>query len=230
MMTTPTSGLPADPGERMRQAIRERTSADYVFHFWSAFGWTLLTIGLYWFYAFYQLMRRSRDHDRRRAELLSAAHDLAWQRAIEQGRADALRPRFEAVRADVESLEAMTGDSRDPILWTLASVIGNGLVWIAAALLLDQDLVRHESRERAAEAGLTSLFAELGTTLPSPVPAAKQPHNYVGRLLAVLFTFGMYSLWWVADLMREGNANYQLGYAWEDAVGRSVGGAAPMAA
>ena len=124
----------------------------------------------------------------------------------------------------------MTGDSRDPLLWTLASVIGNGLVWLAGAVLLDQDLVRHEGRERAAEAGLTSLFSELGTTLPAPAAATKRPHNYVGRVLAVVFTFGLYSLWWAADLMREGNANYEQGYAWEDALGRSVGGSDWLAA
>ena len=229
-MTTPADRLPPSPGERIRLAIDERPSTDYVFQFWSALGWTLLTFGLYWFYVFYQLMRRSRDHNSRTADLLAAAHDLAWQRADEQGKADALRARLEAVRAEIEPLRAMTGDSRDPILWTLAGIIANGLVWLAGAFLLDQDLIRHQRHERTAEADLTSLFLELGTALPLPSRAAKDPHNYVGRLLATVFTAGVYSLWWVADLMREGNTNYQQGYAWEDALKRSLEGVAPMAA
>jgi hypothetical protein len=223
-----TTSLTAPPtaAERVRQAVDGRPSTDYIFHFWTALGWTVLTFGIYWFYAFYQLIRRSREHNRRRVALLQAAHDLAWERAAAQGRTEPLRPTFDGVRDGVGSLQAMLGDLRDPTLWLVLSVVGQGLVWLAGALLLDQDLVQHERHERAAEAGLTSLFSELGTALPAPVPATKQPHNYVGRILAVVCSFGLYSLWWVADLMREGNANFEVGYPWEDALARSLGAAA----
>jgi hypothetical protein len=228
IMTTPETGPP--PTARIQQAIRERPSTDYVFRFWSALGWTLLTFGLYFFYVFFQLIRRCRDHNRRRAELLLAAQDLAWQRATEQGKADVLRPAFAQVRNDVESLRAMDTAFREPTLWLLASVVGSGLVWLAGAILLDQDLVRHERAERAAESGLTSLFAQLGATLPSPTPVTKQQHNYVRRLLAVVLTLGLYTLWWLADLMREGNDNFQQGYAWEDALARLLGSTGSIAA
>lgn len=229
-MTTPLSAPAPMAAERVLQAVRERPSTDYIFEFWTAFGWTLLTFGLYSFYVFYQLIRRSRDHNRRRAELLFAAQDLAWQRAVEQGKSETLAPAFDRVRADVQSLRATNADFRDPTLWLLFSIVGGGLVWLAGAILLDQDLVRHERQERGAESGLTAVFSELGVVLPAPVPAAKQPHNYVGRVLAVVFTLGLYSLWWVADVMREGNANFQQDYAWEDAIARSRAGAASTSA
>ena len=225
-MKTPLVTPASAAAEQVRRAVGGRASSDYVFRFWSAFGWTVLTLGLYSFYVFYQLMRRSRDHNRRRAALLAAAHDLARQRAVEQGNADSLRPAFDQVHAEVQQLRGMDNDFRDPAIWLLLSIVGGGLAWLGEAILLDQDLVRHERHERAAEARLTDLFAQLGVMLPAPAPAAKQPHNYVGRIVAVVLTFGLYSLWWVADLMHEGNANYQQDAAWEDAIAEVAASAA----
>jgi hypothetical protein len=228
-MTTQLTAPTATAGEQIQQAIRDRQNTDYVFDFWTAFGWTVLTFGLYSFYVFFQLVRRSRDHDRRKVALLQAAQDVGWERAVERGVAESLRPTFDQVRRDIEPLRTMTGDFRDPTLWLLFSIVGGGLVWLAGGILLDQDLVRHERHERAAETGLTEVFAALGAALPPPVAAAKQPHNYVGRLLAVVFTLGLYSLWWVADLMREGNESFQQDYAWEDALSNAIAGTASAA-
>lgn len=221
-MTTPLAAPGLTAAEQVRRAVAERHRTDYEFHFWTAFGWTLLTFGIYSFYVFYQLMRRSRDHNRRRVELLAAATEVAWDEAVKQGKADELRPGFAQVSSDVGQLRVMDGDFRDPALWTLLSVLGSGIVWAIGAILLDQDLVRHERYERAAEAGLTEVFAELGVVLPAPHFASKQPHDYVGRVLATIVTFGLYSLWWVADVMREGNENYAADYEWEDALDASL--------
>lgn len=220
-MTAPSVPVPPT-AERLRRAVAERPSTDYVFDFWTAFGWTVLTLGVYSLYVFYQLVRRDRDHNRRRVELLEAAYEDAWQRAVALGRADGMRPRFERIAADLDPLRRMTGDFRDPAVWTLLSVIGGGIVWVVGVIVLDQDLVRHEGRERAVEAGLTDVFGELGVPLPSPQAATKQAHNYVGRIIATVFSLGLYALWWLADVMREGNAHFLDGYPWEDAVASSA--------
>ena len=68
---TPTSSV-----DRIRAAWQSRAESDYIFSFWTAFGWTLLTCGIFGFYVTYQLMRRSRDHNLRRVELLDAATAL----------------------------------------------------------------------------------------------------------------------------------------------------------
>jgi hypothetical protein len=226
-MTTISLPPPAAAADRIRQAVDERPTADYTFHFWSALGWTVLSLGLYSFYVFYQLMRRVRDHNRRRAALLAAAHDLAAERAAAQGKSEALSSALGQVQNDVQQLRAMDNDFRDPVLWLLACVFVNGLAWLAGAVLLDQDLIRHERHERAAAAALTGVFADLGIALPAPVAAAKQPHNYVGRIIAVVCSFGLYSLWWVADVMREGNANFQQDDGWEDALAGATAVAGP---
>ena len=59
--------------ERVRLAARRREETDYIFRYWSALGWTILTLGIYGLYVFYQLVRRMRDHNARRLELLDAA-------------------------------------------------------------------------------------------------------------------------------------------------------------
>ena len=37
----------ASPVERIQQAYAARAQSDYIFSFWTAFGWTLLTCGIY---------------------------------------------------------------------------------------------------------------------------------------------------------------------------------------
>lgn len=220
-MTTRTVPGPG-AADRVRQAVRDRPATDYEFDFWTAFGWTVLTLGVFAFYVFYQLVRRSREHNRRRIAILDAAMEESWQRASASGRTDELQPAFQQIRADVEQLRRLDGDLRDPTLWLLFSILGGGLVWTAGAILLDHDLQRHERYERAAEDGLTRVFTALGVSLPAAVPASKGAHNYVGRIIATVFTLGLYSLWWVADLMREGNANYRDDNEWEDALAAAL--------
>src|SRR5437016_5107395 len=78
----PPAGPPPVPSaDRLRLAVEQRAESDYIFEPWSALGWTILTLGVYGLYVFYQLMRRMRDHNRRRLEFLDAAGTLAWERA-----------------------------------------------------------------------------------------------------------------------------------------------------
>lgn len=222
MTTQPPTAPAAAPRDRLRQALQQRPDTDYEFNFWTALGWTILTFGIYSLYVFYQLVRRSRDHNRRRVELLGAAYEAAWERASADGRAEELRPQFQQVAADLEPLHRMTSDFRDPVVWLVLDIIGGGIVWLIAFILLDQDLVRHERHERAVEAGLASIYAALGSPLPAPAPATKQPHNYAGRIIASIVTFGLYGFWWTADVMREGNENFAADRPWEDALAQAV--------
>ncbi|HEX4978690.1 MAG TPA: hypothetical protein VFV35_01375 [Acidimicrobiales bacterium] len=64
---------------------------------------------------------------------------------------------------------------------------------------------------RDARAGLTH----------APLPPArppKPPHSYGLRIAATVATCGIYSYWWLADLMREGNDHFEADAAWEDAL------------
>ena len=52
----------------------------------------------------------------------------------------------------------------------------------------------------------------------APAGQPKQPHNYAGRIVATIFTVAIYTLWWLYNIMDEGNRHYEQNWAWEDAL------------
>ena len=93
-------GPPAlSAADRVRWAAQRRGETDYIFSYWSALGWTILTLGIYGFYVLYQLVRRMRDHNARRLELLDAATTAAREQAGRQGLQQELTPSFQRVAA-----------------------------------------------------------------------------------------------------------------------------------
>jgi hypothetical protein len=48
-----TPAVPQMPAaERVRLAARQRGESDYIFSYWTALGWTILTLGIFGFYVF----------------------------------------------------------------------------------------------------------------------------------------------------------------------------------
>lgn len=214
---------PVSAAERVRLAYLRRNETDYVFEFWSALGWTVLTCGIYMLYVIYQLVRRSRDHNVRRLELLDAANALAWERANAQGLADELRPSFERVAGHLERLRRQTTEFRDPTLWLVIAIFASGIVQLILGVLLDQDLVTHDYEEGGAENELARVFGRLGTPVAAPDPARLHTaYNYVGRIVATLLTCGFYWYWWLYDLMVDANLHFAKDWAWEDSLAQAV--------
>jgi hypothetical protein len=207
----------------VRQAYLRRRETDYIFDFWTAFGWTLLTCGIYLVYVVYQLVRRSRDHNVRRLELLEAANAVAWERAVAQGMTDELHGSFERVATHLEGLRRLTREFRDPVVWLVLSIVARGIVEIIVFVLLDGDLVKHDYDEGGAENELAFIFTRLGTPVDHPDPGRlHQPENYVGRILAAVFTCGVYSLFWLYNIMDDGNRHFATNWAWEDSLAQAV--------
>ena len=157
---------PAPPlvpaAERVRLAARRRDETDYIFRYWSALGWTILTFGIYGYYVFYQLIRRMRDHNARRLELLDAATTVAWDQAGRQGLQQELAPSFERAAGYLAVLRRMTGDFREPVIWVLLAVVARGIAEIIAFMLLDQDLIKHGQAEAGAWHELSVIYGRLG--------------------------------------------------------------------
>jgi hypothetical protein len=212
---------PAPPevpaAERVRLAAQRRGETDYIFHYWSALGWTILTFGIYGFYVFYQLVRRMRDHNARRLELLDAATTVAWDQAGRQGLQQELAPSFERASGHLAVMRRMTGDFREPVIWLLLAIVARGITEIVGFVLLDQDLVRHEQAETGAGHELSAIYARLGRPVPSlDAGRVKRPDNYVGRILAAIFTLGIYMFWWFYNQMDEPNKHFTSNWAQED--------------
>jgi hypothetical protein len=209
----------------VRFAWQRRHESDYVFDFWSAFGWTILTCGYYLVYVVYQLVRRSRDHNLRRIELLDAATTFAWERANTQGLADELKPNFERIAANMATLRHQATQSRDPVVFLVIAIFATGITQIVAYILLDGDLVTHDFAEGAIEAELSTIYGRLGASIAPPDPnRLKAKHNYAGRVIASVLTCGIYLLWWTYDVMVEGNRHFEHNWRWEDDLASSVQG------
>ncbi|MBV9412391.1 MAG: DUF4234 domain-containing protein [Acidimicrobiia bacterium] len=213
----------ASPVERIQRAYADRAQTDYIFSFWTALGWTILTCGIYGFYVTYQIVRRSRDHNRRRLELLDAATAAAWDHAQRDGRADELRPRFESMGVHLGVLREMTTSFRDPIVWTVLRLLGT-IVDIILFILLDGDLVKHDAAERAAEAELAGIYSALGADLPQPTGTQHAANSYVARVLVTIVTLGIYFLWWTYNIMDDLNRHFEENWVWEDSLRHALGG------
>ncbi|GIU85553.1 MAG: hypothetical protein KatS3mg009_0068 [Acidimicrobiia bacterium] len=211
------------PAERIRTSWQRRPGSDYLFDFWSAFGWSVLTCGFYSYYVLFQLMRRARDHNARRLEMLEAARTYAWERALGQGVADELTPAFERVAAQLAVLQQKASEFRDPALWLVLAILTGGIATYVAWILLDADLDTHDRAEVSIEAELAQIYARLGVSIPTADPLrVKGRHNYVGRVVATIATCGVYGLFWLYDLMVEGNRHFEANWAWEDDLARAV--------
>jgi hypothetical protein len=222
----PPPYVPVAPStERFRAAWQGRPETDYIFSFWTALGWTILTFGIFGFYVFYQLVRRMRDHNARRLELLDAAVTAGWEEAGRRGLQEELTPSFQRAASHLAVLRKMTGDFRDPIIWLLLSVVAGGIVHVIAFILLDQDLVTHDQAEVGVEYELALIYGRLGYAIPYPdVARVKGRHNYVGRIIATVFTFGIYFLWWYYNMMEEPNRHFYANWAQEDVLAPAVQG------
>lgn len=224
----PVPQSPLSPADRVRFAWQRRHDTDYVFNFWTALGWQILTCGIYGIYVLYQLMHRSKEHNQRRIELLDAATSFAWERANASEKAEELRPNFERISTQMATLRQQTMDFRDPMPWMLIGILGYVLglftvVEIVAFIFLDMDLVTHDLAEGAIESELSTIYSSLGAPIAPPDPARlKGRHNYVGRIFATIFTCGIYGLWWMYDIMVEGNRHFEHNWRWEDDLAASV--------
>jgi Domain of unknown function (DUF4234) len=211
-------GAPAlSAADRVRWAAQRRGESDYMFSYWSALGWTILTLGIYGFYVLYQLVRRMRDHNGRRLELLDAATTVAWEQAGRQGLQQELTPSFQRVAGQLAAMRQMTSEFREPLIWAALAVVAQGIVQIVAFVFLDQDLIRHQQAEAGAGQELSLIYGRLGQHLPAPDPGhVKGPDNYVGRIVAAIFSLGIYLFWWYYNQMEEPNKHFASNWAQEE--------------
>ncbi len=217
------SAAPVTTDQQVAAAVGRRQTTDYIFDYWTALGWTLLTFGVYGIYVFYQLMRRMRDHNVRRLELLEAANSYAWEEAGRQGAQDQLRTDFEAVARSLAVLRHMTTEFREPVVWLVFYLFGSTVVNLVAFVLLDGDLVDHGIAEDQAQRGLARIYGRLGRSLPEPGPPPdRRRHRYAARIVVTIVSFGVYLFWWYYNMMDEPNRHFEANWAWEDALTSAV--------
>ena len=219
----PPGPPPMPASDRVFSAWQHRSETDYIFHYWTALGWTILTLGIYGLYVFYQLVRRMRDHNARRVEILDAALTFAWEEAGRRGLQEELTPSFQRAAAHMDVLRRMTKDFRDPVVWLVLAIIARGIVEIVAFVLLDKDLVKHDRAEVGVEYELSLIFGRFDQNVPMPDQArVKGENNYVGRIVATVFSLGIYLFWWYYNQMNDPNRHFEGNWVQEDAMVAAV--------
>ena len=214
---------PVQSSDRVFIAHHRRGESDYIVDYWTALGWTILTIGIYGLYVFYQLVRRMRDHNARRVEFLDATLALAWEEAGRRGLQEELTPSFQRAAAHMEVLRSMTKDFRDPVVWLVLAIIARGIVEIVAFVLLDKDLVKHDRAEVGVEYELSLIFGRFGQAVPAPdQDRVKGENNYAGRIVATVFSLGIYLFWWYYNQMIDPNRHFEANWLQEDAIVSAV--------
>jgi hypothetical protein len=216
------------PAERFRMAYGARAQTDYYFEgMGMVIFLTIITCGIFGFYVFYQLMKRMRDHNRRRLDLLESATEIAWHRASEQGVAEELRPNFERIATNVAVLRGLTTEFRDPGIWVIIAVL-TSIAYFVGFVFLDGDLIKHDQAEGAIEAELSAIFARLGQNVPAPDPSRqKGKQNYAGRIVASIGSCGVYFYWWMYNEMDDVNKHFLWNWPWEDSLASAVNAMAP---
>jgi hypothetical protein len=117
----------------------------------------------------------------------------------------------------------MTGDFREPVTWLVLAIVARGIVEIVAFVLLDQDLIKHDRAEAGVEYELSLIYGRLGQQLTSPDQGrVKGSDNYVGRIVAAIFSLGIYMFWWFYNQMEEPNRHFAGNWAQEEELVRAV--------
>lgn len=207
------------PVDRVRAAYQRRAQTDY---YCQGPGMniflTIISCGIFGLYLFYQLMRRDREHNLRRYEMLDAANTFAWDQVQSRGLADELRPAFERNAANLDILRRLTMDFREPAIWLVIAIFAS-IAQIVGFIFIDQDLGKHDRAEGAIEAELAAIFTQLGQAVPQPDPSrVKGDQNYVGRVIATIASCGIYHFWWLYDIEVEGNRHLEQNWPYDDAL------------
>lgn len=217
----PAPGVPAI--DRVYAAWQRRTETDYLFDFWSALGWTVLTVGVFGFYVLFQLVRRLRDHNARRLELLEASVAFAWEQSCRRGLDAELTPSFERAAGHLATMRRLDADRRDPVAWLVLSALTGWLLSILAFVVMDQDLIAHDRAEAGVEYELWTIFGRLGCPVPGPdVRRVKGPDRYALRIVALVATAGLYGLWWLHDQMAVPDRHFRANWYHEDVLAAAV--------
>ncbi len=128
-----------------------------------------------------------------------------------------MTPSFERAAGHLAVLRQMTQDFREPVIWLLLAIVVRGITEIVAFVLLDEDLIKHGRAEAGAGHELSMIYGRLGQQVRSPDQGqVKRADNYVGRVLAAIFSFGIYMFWWFYDQMEEPNKHFASNWAQED--------------
>jgi hypothetical protein len=204
--------------------VQRRDATDYRFNYWSYLGWTILTFGTYSVYGTYKLVDRRHQHAQRRLAFQSYIWHALNARAEALGKKEEVAEGLDNLSRIYQQMEAFERrNKREPILWTILRMV---VTFVGAYInhFLNKDLRFYDEWEGSFAANAEWVMSRLG--YPVQLPQRQGPIKDRSTGLYVLLTIvtgGIFSLYWRAVTMSDGNGHFDDDAAMEDALLRGLG-------
>ncbi len=158
-------------------------------------------------YFVYSLINRHNKHTAREQELFLEALNRARSRT----RQDDVRVLLPLSSAEGEfSKLVQKSHERSAVLWALLAFIPYaGWIFLVISLyLLSQDLNAHEHVEQSLLEDIDRMLGASGSSGLPPWTAFQYPRNSLGYAVASLLTLGLFSLFWLHEMVRQPQAHF----------------------
>ena len=204
--------------------VQRRDATDYRFNYWTYLGWTILTFGTYSIYGTYKLVDRRHQHAQRRLAFQSYLWHALNARAEALGKKEEVAEGLDNLSRIYQQMEAFERrNKREPILWTILRMV---VTFVGGYInhFLNKDLRFYDEWEASFAANAEWVMSRLG--YPVQVPQRRQPIRDRSTGLYVFLTIitgGIFSLYWRAVTMNDGNGHFDDDAAVEDALLRGLG-------
>lgn len=202
--------------------VRRRTETDRDMSFGTFWLWSIVlsifTLGIgstiYQYVIYFQLLNRRNDHFERQHRLIEQI--ILGLREAHGGNLK-VASRLSAADATLEEMRREEG-RREPWLWVLLwpfLTLGIAALW--TIFWLTMDWRRHSMRQQRIVDDLSAAFRELGYSTPNIIDEGVSPaRSYWLYLLFTVLSFGLFGIWWLYVMFKDGNTHMRSDQFMED--------------
>lgn len=202
--------------------VRRRTDTDRTMSYGTFWLWSIVlsifTFGIgssiYQYVIYFQLLNRRNGHFERQHRLIEQV--ILGLREAHGGNLK-VASRLSAADATLEEMRREEGP-REPWLWVLLwPLLTLGIAAFWTIFWLTMDWRRHSMRQQQIMDDLSAAFRELGYSTPNIIDEGVSPErNYWLYLLFTVLSFGLFGIWWLYVIFKDGNTHMQSDQFMED--------------
>lgn len=196
--------------------VQQRATTDWTTDPVMAIVLSIVTCGIYGLYVFYKLMERRDLHFARMANVVNTSVELLKQKAAAAGKS-------ELITQELASLEMVQREmydqsrERGAVLWLVLAIFTFGIGTLIGYYLLMDDFARHDQLEAQYFTLMSSALAKTGLASQASQAAPILPEReFVMFLLLSIITCGIYGIYWMYVLVKDGNDQFEGQVMWED--------------
>jgi hypothetical protein len=169
---------------------------------------------IYQYVIYFQLLNRRNDHFARQHRLIEQV--IMGLREAHGGNQE-VASRLSAADATLEEMRLGEGP-RNPWLWVLLwPLLTLGIAAFWTVFWLTVDWRRHSMRQQRITDDLSAVFRALGYSTPNIIDEGVSPErSYWWYLLFTVLTLGLFSIYWLYIIFKDGNRHMQSDEFMED--------------